>query len=327
MSPLNQESAATEIDWDLELDLGDGIQPEPAPSIQKPINPAVIKQSPANIGFLYCDIETIPDYDRQSQFGLPPLPVDRPVKLEHELMLPEECLSQTIAEIGTFFAQNNPCDSWLDKAYTVESTGDAKSKKSGRKGVFDLIEKSRDSRNAVENVRAAQQKKMSVTPEMCKIVAIGLASDDSETKSLVVGQSGVTEKDILVLFWDLAAKSEQIVGFNCLGFDLPTIFVRSILLGVPATRFIDISRYSRAVIDIYVRRFGGGFSSEPADVKTSKGMKSLCRQLGVPVPCEGVDGSQVEQLYRENPALLGQYVESDVTVSRKLHLLMSGYFC
>ena len=80
-------------------------------------------------------------------------------------------------------------------------------------------------------------------------------------------------------------------------------------------------------MDLFVRRFGGSRSGESADVKTSRGLKSLARQLGLTIPCEGVDGSQVAEIFRTNPAALAQYVESDIVVTRKLHRLYEGYFC
>jgi predicted PolB exonuclease-like 3'-5' exonuclease len=161
---------------------------------------------------------------------------------------------------------------------------------------------------------------MATTPEMCRIVAMGLSIDDQQVISLVDGEDGVTEIDMLKTFWAIAQKVQHFCGFNVAGFDLPTIFVRSMLLGVPASRVIDLSPYKSNVIDLMVARFG-------RIPDKGMGLKNIAKLCDIQVPCEGVDGSQVEELWRTNPALVGQYVASDVIVTRKIHRLYSGFFC
>lgn len=274
--------------------------------------------SSAGGSVLYCDIETIPDYDRQHLFGLPPLPVVPAEQSVDELLAPAEFLSQTAKEIETWLNKNNPCEEWLQQCEACERATSGRS--GNRKTIFDLLAKARSGKDAVGDALRSNRKKMSVTPEMAQIVAIGLAIDDAQVVSLVAGIDGVTEKSILEAFWFAAKRVQHICGFNIAGFDLPTIFFRSIMLGIPASRMIDLSPYKDQVIDLMVARFG-------RNGERGMGLKNICKLCDIQVPCEGVDGSQVEELHRTNPALVGQYVASDVIVTRKLHRLYSGFFC
>jgi predicted PolB exonuclease-like 3'-5' exonuclease len=304
---------------------GDGFDPEVIPNTpghSGAENPVIQPKAEsvtitAEAGVLYFDIETIPDYDRQHLFGLPPLPVV-PDEIPEDCLLPvEEFLTQTLGEIDAWFARNNPCYSWLQKLEDAERK--ASGKKGNRKGLFDAIAKSRSARNATSEALAANRKKMSVTPEMCRIVALGLATDDSPPQTLVVGIDGVTEIDLLNTFWAIIRKCDRVCGFNVEGFDLPTIFVRSMLLGVPASKMIDTAPHRGQVLDLMARRFG-------RYPEKGQGLKQLCKLLGIEIPAEGMDGGQVEEVFANNPHMIAHYVASDVLISRKLHRLGTGYF-
>jgi hypothetical protein len=274
--------------------------------------------SSTSIEFLYLDIETVPDYSREHLFSLPPVPVVPEELPENCLMPAEEFLSQTLGEIEKWFSHNNPPESWLQLLEVQERK--ASGKKGNRKGLFDAINKAREAKSATDDGLRANRKRMATCPEMCEIVCLGLAADDGEVITLLAGEDGVTEVDILTAFWAMAAKSQCIVGFNSANFDLPTIFFRSMLHGVPATRRIDLSSYRDHVLDLQIARFGKypekGF-----------GLKNVARLCNIDVPCEGVDGSQVERLMVENPMLVKQYQASDIIVTRSLHRAYSGYFC
>ena len=274
--------------------------------------------SSAGGSVLYVDIETIPDYERQQLFHLKPIPVVPTEQSVDELMAPAEFLSQTAKEIETWLNKNNPCEEWLQQCEACERSTAGKS--GNRKGVFELLTKARSGKDAVSDVLRANRKTMSTTPEMAQICAMGLAIDDEQVVSLVAGLEGVTEKSMLEAFWFAAKRCQHICGFNVAGFDLPTIFFRSIMLGIPASRMIDLSPYKDQVIDLMVSRFG-------RNGEKGMGLKNVAKLCDIHVPCEGVDGSQVEELYRTNPAFVGQYVASDIIVTRKLHRLYSGFFC
>jgi hypothetical protein len=49
--------------------------------------------------------------------------------------------------------------------------------------------------------------------------------------------------------------------------------------------------------------------------------------MGIPIPAEGVDGSQVAELFASDPVKLGDYVRSDIQITRELHRRFRGFFC
>lgn len=323
-------TVSTELDYDWGSELGiESVIEDDNPQLTDGNQP-LIEQDPDAItaesiattanrcSVLYFDIEAVPDYDRQEDFILPAIPSDKPEANADSLMSPEEFLSQTIGEIGKWFAKVNPPEEWLQK---VEETEQATSgKKGNRKGVFDEIKKVRDSRFAVAKAINERRKKMATSPEMCRIVSIGLQQDDMEAESLTIGVDGVTtERQILERFWQLAAITEQFCGFNIAGYDLPAIMARSILLNVPSTRTIDLSPHRGQVLDLMIKRFG-----RPA---AGMGLKQLAVLYGIEVPVSDVDGSQVEELFKMNPEAVGAYVESDVEITYQLHRKWAGYFC
>lgn len=277
-----------------------------------------IVTSKASIQDLYLDIETIPDYSREHLFGLPPLPVVPPELPADQLLSPEEFLSQGVDEIKSWFAKNTPPEEWLQALEAAERK--AAGKKGNRKGLFEAVEKARDAKFATDDALKANRKKMATTPEMCQIVCLGMAADDGEIVTLLAGEDGVTETDILTTFWAMAARTQRFVGFNLANFDLPAIFFRSILLGVPATRFISIDPYRGNVLDLQIARFGKypekGF-----------GLKNIAKLCHIDVPSGDVSGGNVERLMGENPQAVKWYQASDITITRKIHRAYSGYFC
>lgn len=162
-------------------------------------------------------------------------------------------------------------------------------------------------------------------PEFCKIVALGWAVDDGFLRSLVIGTDAesktdgmptrITEQLILKQFWALAIQTRPtLIGFNILGYDLPVIFVRSMMLGIKPTRQIDRRPWGKDCIDLFdARRYtaGGG------------GLKHLAECYGIENLTPEVDGSQVKDL---DPKTIAKYVRSDVHLTRELYKLYKGFF-
>lgn len=126
------------------------------------------------------------------------------------------------------------------------------------------------------------------------------------------------EQEALKLIWNILDDQafSPIVGYNVLGLDLPVIFARSILLGVEATKVIDMRRYGNPdVIDLMVARFPSG---------RRKSLKTLAAQYGIEVPCPDVDGGDV---FGMSPEERAEYVRRDVIVTRALYQRFRGYFC
>ena len=126
------------------------------------------------------------------------------------------------------------------------------------------------------------------------------------------------EVGLLEEFWTVAKNAKSICGFNILGFDLPVILVRSMLLDVAPSRQFDLKPWGTDVIDLMKKRFPNS---------GVMGLKKLAKLMGINVPAGDVDGSQVETLWRNDAVKLGKYVASDVAITKEIHQRYSGYFC
>jgi hypothetical protein len=259
---------------------------------------------------LYFDLETAPDYSRLEQFGLDPLPEPRPITVDG-LPAIEELLKNAIPQIEAALRQINPPPEWLDQAESFERAGKS------RAGVLAAINTCRNGDATIAKAGEDRRKLLSVTPEYCRIVALGWAiGGDAEVALLATNED--EERVLLERFWKLAKQHSPLVGFNILLFDLPVILVRSALLGVPATTRFDLKPWGPAVVDLMRARFAAG--------KAMK-LKSLCKCYGIDVPAGDTDGGDVEAMLQNDRGLLLEYVMSDVAIARELHRFYAGYFC
>lgn len=262
--------------------------------------------------FLYLDIETIPDWSRFHQY-----------QLEYPEHLPEESipgtpvdviLEMSISSANEFLTGVNPPEEWISTVESAERSG------KNRKGLLDALGKCRSRKTEFFEAVEKNKKIMATTPEMNQIVSIGWAIDDSPVESLVA-TTKEDERRMLEVFWMIIADMKaqaKVVGFNCINFDLPTLFARSIIQNVKPLKFLNLNRWSGDAIDLmHVRYPSGGW----------KGLKDLAKYYQIPIPQEGVDGSQVSELVETNPSLVGDYVESDVIITRELHRKFQGFFC
>jgi hypothetical protein len=263
---------------------------------------------------LYLDIETIPDFDRQHLFGLDEIPDIDPAEID--LPEPKVALSVTVKDVKQLLADKAAMiaadPSYLDRLEQSESSSDKP-----RAGVLDEI---RATRKRLESAEADRLKKMSTTPEYCKIVAIGWAVGTSPVQSMIVTDKR-TEETLLGTFWHMVQQASPIVGYNVVGFDLQVLFARSSILDVPASRLIDMTPWKGDVLDLMLRRFPRG---------PSMSLKHLATLYGVELPVDDCDGSQVLGLWqqgKEGQRKIGEYVKSDVAITRELHARMAGYWC
>ncbi|HWL09858.1 MAG TPA: hypothetical protein VNQ76_15740 [Planctomicrobium sp.] len=208
----------------------------------------------------------------------------------------------------------NPPDSWIESIRDAEAAS-----KKPRKGVFDLLDSFRSADVDIDVIKAERCKKMSVTPEFCKIAAIGFAFGDCEPQAILC-RNADQEKTGLAILWDAIANIRgPVCGYNIIGFDLPVILVRSVLLGVTPRKFFgDLKPWDREkAIDLMVARFPRSGAMK---------LKSLAAYYGIEVPAGDTDGSQVAELLQDNPAKLIEYVKSDVTITRQFYRLWKGTF-
>lgn len=77
--------------------------------------------------------------------------------------------------------------------------------------------------------------------DLCQVVAIGYQLETHDEPNVDLTADVNTEAEIISGFWALA-EGRHLVGFNCLGFDLPVLLRRSLYLGVK-TPDIQIDRF------------------------------------------------------------------------------------
>ena len=262
----------------------------------------------------YFDLETVPDESRLELFGLEPVP---PVELRETMACPPptDVVAGTVADAKAKLQGVFTADEYYEACIKAEAAG------KNRDGVIKEIQAAKAARDKALSAGDERRKLLSTTPEFCRIVALGLAVGEGPAHSLVVGLKGVTEVQILETFWSHAL-SHRLVGFNCLSFDLPVLFTRSVLLDVPSTKQLDLKPWGSDVLDLYHARFNGRGS---AGGERPGRLKDLARVMGIPVPAGDVDGSLVADLFASDPAKVGQYVASDIEVTRTYHRMYRGY--
>lgn len=318
-----EESETVEID-PLPVATTEQQQPQQAPQQEQRPRGDVTAQ--ANRPVLYLDFETAPDAERMELFGLPPLPEIAAMMSLAECPDPTQALVGSLDDIEKRLTEWNPDDSYLELVVATE----AKAAKP-RSGVAKICSSIRSGRAAALNAESDRRKLLSVTPEYCRIVAVGFAFGNGPIGSYLTEKSelpggvgncwsGMPEKELVESIWDKIRVCSQVIGFNILQFDLQVLKVRSVILGVDPSRWLNDSPFNnRDVCDLMLARFGKG--GRPMK------LKQLARLYGVPVPAGDTDGGDVERMISEDPAAIHRYVQSDIEITRALHRLWAGVFC
>lgn len=272
------------------------------------------------------DIETVPRNDiaeiiptnceRATALFKSPLP-EGPAQTERttDIMSPAEFVSQGLDAMKEVLAKTNPTDEWLAEAIEEENN-----LKKPRKGAQELLQNLLDAQSnhdkALTEAIAARNKEASVTPELLQIVSLAYASDDSEPQCLVQS-ADMSEHDILLTFWDLAAQHKHIVTFNGLHFDIPAIFIRSMLLDVNPSKSLSFKPWDSDIIDLAKRRYPSG---------QMRGQKWLAKALGIKTASDA-DGSMVLDMWRAGDLeKLTHYNKSDVADMQVMLKMMKGFF-
>jgi hypothetical protein len=278
---------------------------------------------------IYFDLETVPDESRLDSFGLDPVPPVPEAIPFGQLPDPPTIVAGTADDVKARLAEIGFANSaWLAMVSIAERAG------KNRKGVHDEIKKAHQFRDEAIGAHDDRIKLLSTTPEYCKICAIGVAIGNEEVRSFVINDRNpvankdvheISERDIILSFWNRITSCSPLIGFNIASFDIPVILARSAILGIQPSRQLDLSPWGSDVCDLYLKRFGprGNTSRE----RPGK-LKELCRLYGISVPAGDCDGSQVFELMKtpEGRVKCGEYVRSDVHVLREFHRKLAGYF-
>lgn len=319
MSPsatLTAADAADELAFDLDFDIPPS-SPLATPPNEPPTSPPVLLQ-PSDAfttitacDYLYIDIETVPDESRLESFGLPPVEVMPPTLTVEQCPDPSRFVTQTVPEQEKWLADNVPPNDWIDAVVVMENQG-----KKPRKGVMDAIEAFRKRIATIANAEADRCKLLSVTPEYCRLASLGMACGDGPV--IVETRGTRSEEWLLEWFWRAVERSKAIVTFNGNHFDLPVLFVRSMLLDAAPSRLIDLTPWKGQAIDLAHVRWPEA---------TPKKLKPWAKSLGVEIPAGDCDGGRVIDLVRDEKwSDLAIYNASDVEVTRAVHRKLRGYF-
>lgn len=295
------------------------VAPAPTPAPTKPRATTTRSGSKSIRPPLYFDLETVPDDSRLEWFGLEPLPVHPEYKPSAACPAASEIIGKTVPELTALLADLQPCDGWLGVLEAVERDGKC------RKGVLDLIADVRRGRRQIDEAAALRCKMMSTCPEMCRIVSAAWAVGDGDVTCLNVGPQpnggDMPERVLVEHLWQLMKSAGKLVGFGCAGFDLPVIYMRSVVLGVESQRAIDRKPWGPDVEDLMLARYG---SIAPKD----RGLKFIAKALGIEVPGGDDDGGKVYEMVQAGEwERLRTYNASDVEITRELHRKFKGFFC
>lgn len=133
--------------------------------------------------------------------------------------------------------------------------------------------------------------KCALDVDLCRVVAIGWWMEgEPQPMALHVGHTSVDEGLVLRSFWNLMT-DRHLVGFNCLGFDLPVLLRRSLYLGVDAPA-IQIDRFKHPNVSdvMQVLSFNGALKF--------RGLAFYAKRFGLNIP-DPMSGAEVGQAVLE----------------------------
>ena len=132
---------------------------------------------------------------------------------------------------------------------------------------------------------AANLERAALDPDLCRIVAAAWDCD-GQAESAVCADDA-QERILLERFWR-QSQGATLVGFNCLGFDLPVLLRRSLYLGVRAP-LLTLNKYRPgSIVDLMQRLAYQG-------MLTYRSLAFYCTRFAIDVPDE-VTGADIAAL-------------------------------
>ena len=140
--------------------------------------------------------------------------------------------------------------------------------------------------------------------DLCRVVAIGLWSEDQPEPTAWTVFSVSEERDLLIAFWRTSTQ-RHLVGFNCLNFDLPVLLRRSLYLDVPTPR-IGIDRFKHPDVTDLMQElsFNGKL--------TMRSLSFYCKRFGFDVPDHMVGAGIAQAVEEGRWADIEAHVKADV---------------
>ncbi len=177
---------------------------------------------------------------------------------------------------------------------------------------------------------------MNAYPFTAKIVVIGLmnvltgnryilfeSSEPREWKNeeKKISYHGMSEKAMLVQFWNFAAKAKKIITFNGRQFDIPFLMLRSAINKVKPTRNFIKSRYDTSVhVDLLDQFTFYGLTRK-------FNLDFYCRAFGIKSPkANGITGMDIKTLYDAGKTdEIAVYCGEDILATAKLYDIWKNY--
>lgn len=168
-----------------------------------------------------------------------------------------------------------------------------------------------------DKIKDKENKAMSVSPVCNKIIALEMW--DSKESGFVPGCTVGDEKAVLESFWEQASQTEIFIGYNILGFDLPTIVFRSMMHGIKPPRDISLKKYSyKPVFDLMMVLCNW-------DLSKAKKCDWYLKRLGL--TAKTGDGSQVYDMWlRKEYKAITMYCRNDVLAERELYYAIEPWY-
>ncbi len=199
--------------------------------------------------------------------------------------------------------------------------------------ILRYAEKERDEIRKKEKIDESKRY-LSLYPFTAKVVAIGMlnietggslvlfeGSENWKAEDKKIEYKGVSEEEMLALFWNYVSKVDQVITFNGRNFDVPFLMLRSAMLKVkPCTNLIQ-SRYSLTnhvdLLDQFtfyglVRKFNLDF---------------YCTAFGIESPkSKGITGMEVKELYKAGRIKdIAIYCGDDIKATYELYKIWSEF--
>lgn len=187
-----------------------------------------------------------------------------------------------------------------------------------------------------EVVLRQKKDELGFSPATGEIVALGVYDPDAVKGAVYfqapaelvadIEEDGIkfarlSEKEILLKFWELIRGVDEIIGFNSRMFDAPYIMIRSAIHGIRpskdllSNRYISSQKYEMRHVDLFDQLSFYGAA------RYRGSLNLWCHAFGIESPkTEEVDGAAVHELYRSGKYLdIARYNARDIKSTAALY--------
>lgn len=184
--------------------------------------------------------------------------------------------------------------------------------------------------------RAELERGLSLYPLTAQVVCIAMVNADSgrgqvlfqaedydpEDEAEVKFVPFADESELLQDFWELAKRYDHVVTFNGRGFDVPFLYLRSAVLGVPISRkdWLGYRYQTEPHCDLAEQFTFYGVSGRDGAARKFN-LDFYCKAFGITSPkAEGISGMDVGTLVAEGRFRdIAEYCLRDVRATVELH--------